>query len=118
MKSKKKLVHIIIGWILVTALAILLFPSQELAQKAEIPHLGQLSSRTIIAPLTFEVPKPPQEFEQEKEKATERIQAVFEYNADETKRALDDLKQSLLKLKITYYFTIFLRKKQENRCFF
>ena len=94
MKSKKKLVHIIIGWILVTALAILLFPSQELAQKAEIPHLGQLSSRTIIAPLTFEVPKPQQEFEQEKEKAAERVQAVFEYNADETKRALDDLKQN------------------------
>ena len=98
MKSKKKLMHIIIGWVLVTALAILLFPSQELAQKAEIPHLGQLSSRTIIAPLTFEVPKPQQEFEQEKEKAAERVQAVFEYNADETKRALDDLKQSLLKL--------------------
>ena len=88
MKSKKKLMHIIIGWVLVTALAILLFPSQELAQKAEIPHLGQLSSRTIIAPLTFEVPKPQQEFEQEKEKAAERGKM---FSTENTVKAVEDM---------------------------
>ena len=98
MRKNKQIVHIILGWILVTALAILLFPTQELAQKAEIPHLGQLSSRTIIAPIKFELPKSSQEIEAEKEKAAERVEAVFEYNADETKRAIDDLKKSLQKL--------------------
>lgn len=98
MRKNKQIVHIILGWILVTTLAILLFPTQELAQKAEIPHLGQLSSRTIIAPIKFELPKSSQEIEAEKEKAAERVEAVFEYNADETKRAIDDLKKSLQKL--------------------
>lgn len=98
MRKNKQIIHIILGWILVTALAILLFPTQELAQKAEIPHLGQLSSRTIIAPIKFELPKSSQEIEAEKEKAAERVEAVFEYNADETKRAIDDLKKSLQKL--------------------
>jgi putative nucleotidyltransferase with HDIG domain len=98
MRKNKQIVHIILGWILVTALAVLLFPTQELAQKAEIPHLGQLSSRTIIAPIKFELPKSSQEIEAEKEKAAERVEAVFEYNADETKRAIDDLKKSLQKL--------------------
>lgn len=98
MRKNKQIIHIILGWILVTALAVLLFPTQELAQKAEIPHLGQLSSRTIIAPIKFELPKSSQEIEAEKEKAAERVEAVFEYNADETKRAIDDLKKSLQKL--------------------
>lgn len=98
MRKNKQIVHIILGWILVTALAVLLFPTQELAQKAEIPHLGQLSSRTIITPIKFELPKSSQEIEAEKEKAAERVEAVFEYNADETKRAIDDLKKSLQKL--------------------
>lgn len=98
MRKNKQIVHIILGWILVTTLAVLLFPTQELAQKAEIPHLGQLSSRTIIAPIKFELPKSSQEIEAEKEKAAERVEAVFEYNADETKRAIDDLKKSLQKL--------------------
>lgn len=98
MKKNKQIIHIIIGWILVSALAILLFPTQELAQKAETPHLGQLSSRTIIAPIKFELPKTTQEIETEKEKAAERIEAVFEYNADETKRAIDELRKYLQKL--------------------
>ncbi len=98
MNNKKRLIYILLGWLLVSILVIFLFPDRNLAQRAEIPHIGQVSTRTIVAPLTFEVPKTPQEIESEKEKNADRINAVFEYNQDETKRALDDLRQNLKKL--------------------
>ena len=49
MKKKQKRIHLAIGWLLITALAILLFPDKNIALQAEHPHLGQLSTRTIVA---------------------------------------------------------------------
>ncbi|MCK9182156.1 MAG: HDIG domain-containing protein [Fibrobacteraceae bacterium] len=98
MKKKSLKPHIIIGWILVTLFAVGLFPDKDLAQKSEIPHLGQISPRTIVAPISFEVPKSAQEIEQEKERAKDKVYAVFEFNHDETARISEDLKQYLTKL--------------------
>lgn len=98
MKMNKNKISIIAGWICISLLAILLFPDKELAQKAETPHLGQMSPRTLIAPISFEVPKTTQELEIERQKASEKVNAVFEFNEDESKRSLDDLKQFLSKV--------------------
>lgn len=98
MTKKKAYIHIGIGAALIILLILFLFPDQELAQRAEIPHLGQVSSRTIVAPIKFEVPKTEQEIEAEKERAADRVNAVFEFNQDETKRALDELRQNMRKL--------------------
>lgn len=98
MTRKKAYIHIGIGAALIILLILFLFPDQELAQRAEIPHLGQVSTRTIVAPIKFEVPKSEQEVETEKERAAERVNAVFEFNQDETKRAVDELRQNLKKL--------------------
>ena len=98
MKMNKNKISIIAGWICISLLAILLFPDKELAQKAETPHLGQISSRTLIAPISFEVPKTAQELEIERQKASEKVNAVFEFNEDESKRSLDVLKQFLSKV--------------------
>ena len=57
-----------------------------------------MSERTIIAPISFEVPKSQQEIDNEKEHAADKVDAVFEYNEDETARINDDLKQYLVKL--------------------
>jgi putative nucleotidyltransferase with HDIG domain len=98
MKKKQKKIHLIIGWIIITAMAIALFPDKNIALQAEHPHLGQLSTRTIISPINFDIPKTQQEIEAERVRAAEKVSAIFEFNADETNRISDDLKQYLHKL--------------------
>lgn len=98
MKKKQKKFHLIIGWILVVAMAIALFPDKNIALQAEHPHLGQLSTRTIISPINFDIPKSKQEIEAERIRAAEKVSAIFEFNADETNRISEDLKQYLHKL--------------------
>lgn len=87
--------HLLLGWFLLSLVTLLLFPNQELALKAETPHLGQTSPRTIIAPISFDVLKNPQELEAEKQKAMDKVHAVFEYNHDETRRIYADIRQTL-----------------------
>ncbi len=87
--------HFLVGWALVVLLAVLLFPDRDLAQKSEIPHLGQISPRTIIAQVSFEVPKSAQEIANEKARAADKVYAVFEFNHDETVRIENDLKSFL-----------------------
>ena len=98
MKKKQMKLHLFIGWLLILGIAFLLFPDKNVAVQAERPHLGQLSTRTIVAPINFEVPKTEQEIEQERNRAAEKINAIFEFNTDESNRIYDDLKQYLSKL--------------------
>ena len=99
MNKKEKKIQLIIGWILLILIAILLFPDKNIALQAERPHLGQLSSRTIVAPFKFEVPKTEQEIQNEKARAAEKVNAIFEFNSDETTRLLRELEQYLKKLE-------------------
>ena len=98
MKKKQKRIHLAIGWILITVLARLLFPDKNIALQAEQPHLGQLSTRTIVSTLKFDIPKSKQEIEVERQRAEEKVNAIFGYNTDETNRISEDLKQYLQKL--------------------
>ncbi|MDY6388333.1 MAG: hypothetical protein SPL21_12735, partial [Fibrobacter sp.] len=98
MKKKKMRIHFIIGWLLVVAAAIFLFPDRNIALQSERPHLGQVSTRTIVAPINFEVPKSEQEIEAEKTRAAEKVNAIFGFNSDETNRVSEDLKSFLHKL--------------------
>ncbi len=98
MKKKKMRIHFIIGWVLVAAAAIFLFPDKNIALQSERPHLGQVSTRTIVAPINFEVPKSEQEIEAEKTRAAEKVNAIFGFNSDETNRVSEDLKLFLHKL--------------------
>ncbi len=90
--------HLFFGCLIVIILGIVLFPDKNLAQKSEVPHLGQISPRTIVAPISFEVPKSAQEIINEKSRAADKVYAVFEYNHDETVRILNDLKSYLSSL--------------------
>ncbi len=98
MKKKQTRLHFIIGWVLVIAAAIFMFPDKNIALQSERPHLGQVSTRTIVAPINFEVPKSEQEIEAEKTRAAEKVNAIFGYNSDETNRVYEDLKSFLHKL--------------------
>ena len=98
MKKKKKKLHLFLGCVLVAAIAIFLFPDKNIAMQADHPHLGQLSTRTIISPINFDIPKSKQEIEIERQRAEEKVSAIFEYNTDETNRISEDLKQYLHKL--------------------
>jgi putative nucleotidyltransferase with HDIG domain len=77
------------------------FPTQDIAQKSELPVLGQSSPRSISAQISFEVPKNAQELEEEIKKAKEKVYPVFEYNADETTRLSENFE--LLMLQIETY---------------
>lgn len=98
MQKKQLKIHLVIGWVLVVAAAIFLFPDKNIALQAERPRLGQVSSRTIVAPINFEVPKSQQEIESEKARAADKVNAIFEFNNDETNRVYEDLKVFLHKL--------------------
>lgn len=99
MNKKEKKIHLFIGWIVLILVAILLFPDKNIALRAERPHLGQLSTRTIVAPFKFEVPKTEQELQTERSRAADKVFAIFEFNSDETSRLLHDLEQYLKKLE-------------------
>ena len=99
MNKKQKKIHLFIGWVILILIAILLFPDKNIALRAERPHLGQLSTRTIVAPFKFEVPKTEQEIQAEKARAAEKVNAIFEFNSDETSRLLRELEQYLKKLE-------------------
>ena len=98
MKKKQKKIHLFIGWIIIATVAIALFPDKNIALQADHPHLGQLSTRTIISPINFDIPKSKQEIEAERARAAEKVNAIFEFNSDETNRISDELKQYLNKL--------------------
>jgi putative nucleotidyltransferase with HDIG domain len=72
------------------ALLMILFPVMDIAQKFELPMIGQSSPRSIIAPISFEVLKNSQELEEEKKKARDKVYPVFEYREETTKKLSDN----------------------------
>ncbi|MCF0216434.1 MAG: HDIG domain-containing protein [Fibrobacteraceae bacterium] len=98
MSKRKMKLHLFIGWMLAVISALLLFPDKNIALNAERPYLGQLSTRTIVSTINFELPKSEQEIATERIKAAEKIKAIFAYDIDESNRIIEDFKQYLHKL--------------------
>jgi len=78
-----------------------LFPTGDIAQKSELPLIGQSSPRSIVAPISFDVLKNSQELEEEKKKARDKVYPVFEYN-EETTQKLSDSFELLMSQIETY----------------
>jgi putative nucleotidyltransferase with HDIG domain len=76
-----------------------LFPTQDLAQKSELPGIGQISPRTYMAQISFDVLKNPQEIEEEKKRAREKVYPVFEYNDEVTKRLSENFEQLISQIE-------------------
>ncbi|MDR2555996.1 MAG: HD domain-containing protein [Fibromonadaceae bacterium] len=97
----KPFFHFVICTIVFTTFTMILFPVRDIAQKSELPMIGQSSTRSIIAPISFEVLKNPQELEEEKKKARDKVYPVFEYNEETTKKLSEDF--NLLMSQIETY---------------
>jgi len=83
---KKASLHFALGAMLFIAAVLFLLPSHNIVQKFELPVIGQSSPRTVIAQISFDVPKSPQELEEDMRRAKDRVYPVFEYNEDATKK--------------------------------
>lgn len=95
MNKQQKKLHLLISWALLAILTIILFPDKNIALQSERPHLGQLSTRTIVAPFKFEVPKTEQEINAEQDRAAGKVNAIFEFNTDATGKIIEDLERYL-----------------------
>jgi len=87
--NNKFLFHFVICTAVFLILIMVLFPTGDIAQKSELPLIGQSSPRSIVAPISFDVLKNPQELEEEKKKAKDKVYPVFEYNEEATKKLSD-----------------------------
>jgi len=65
---------------------IILFPTEDIAHKSELPVIGQSAPRSIVAQISFDVLKSPQELDDEMKKAKDKVQPVFEYSEEATKK--------------------------------
>ncbi|MDR2581726.1 MAG: HDIG domain-containing protein [Fibromonadaceae bacterium] len=97
--NNKSLMHFMLCATAFTLFVLLLLPSKELAHKSELPMLGQSSPRSIVAQLSFDVPKNHQELEEEMKRARDRVLPVFEYNDDDTKRITDRFELLMSQIK-------------------
>jgi len=84
--NNKNSLHFYFCAVLFVISVLILFPTQDIAYKTELPVVGQSSPRSIIAKISFDIPKNPQELEEEMKKAKEKVHPVFQYNDDITKR--------------------------------
>jgi putative nucleotidyltransferase with HDIG domain len=78
-----------------------LFPTYDIAQKSELPAEGQRSQRTYIAQIAFDVLKNPQEMEEEKKRAMEKVHPVFQYNEEATRKLSESFEQLMSQI-VTY----------------
>jgi len=82
----KTFFHFIFCSVIFTVSAIILFPTEDIAHKSELPVLGQSAPRSIVAQISFDVLKNPQELEDEMKRAKDKVQPVFEYSDEATKK--------------------------------
>ncbi|MCL2284432.1 MAG: HDIG domain-containing protein [Fibromonadales bacterium] len=102
--NNKSFINFAIVTVIFAVSVLALFPTQDIAHKSDLPIVGQLSPHSIIAQISFEVPKNPQELEEEMKKAKEKVHPVFQYNEDITKKLSENFE--LLMSQIETYKTL------------
>ncbi|MCL2208167.1 MAG: HDIG domain-containing protein [Fibromonadales bacterium] len=97
--NNKSFIHFTTCTAIFVVSVLILFPTQDIAQKTELPVLGQSSPRSIIAKISFDIPKNQQELEEEMKKAKEKVHPVFQYDEDVTKRLSENFEQLLAQIE-------------------
>jgi len=82
----KSFFHFIFCALIFAISAVFLFPTEDIAHKSELPVIGQSAPRSIVAQISFDVLKSPQELEEEMKRAKDKVQPVFEYSEESTKK--------------------------------
>jgi len=97
--NNRSFIHFAISAIVFVVSVLFLFPTKDIAQKSELPVLGQSSPRSIYAQVSFEVPKNAQELEEEIKKAKEKVYPVFKYDKDTTKKLSENFEQLMSQIE-------------------
>jgi len=86
----KSFFHFILCSMVFAISAIILFPTEDIAQKSELPVIGQSAPRSIVAQISFDVLKNQQELEDEMKRAKDKVLPVFEYSDEATKKLAEN----------------------------
>jgi cyclic-di-AMP phosphodiesterase PgpH len=92
-------IHALIGIFFLLLIAQISLPPHNTPLESEKPKLGEISERTIIAPITFDIPKPAAELEKEREQAKLRVDAIFNYDEDKSQAMINELDTLLERIK-------------------
>ena len=74
------------------------FPVSLTEPPLDIPEVGEIAKKTVIAPFTFDVEKTPQVLERERKEAGAKVLLVLDFNQDavrQIRRKFNDLKNEL-----------------------
>jgi cyclic-di-AMP phosphodiesterase PgpH len=79
----------------------LFFPVKTVEFKAQIPREGDVSTITVVSPITFEIPKNSRQFTQEQQIAAERVLPIFVMDEEITQQIWIDFRQ--FRRKVSQY---------------
>ena len=97
--NNKSFFHFLICSAIFAAAVVVLFPTEDIAQKSELPVIGQSAPRSIIAQISFEVLKNQEELEDEMKRAKDKINPVFEYNEEATKKLSENFEELMTQVE-------------------
>lgn len=92
-------VQLLLGWLVLSLLALILFPRPDIAYQAQIPRLGEISTKPYISPVSFEVPKSPDQLKQEQDSARSTVLPVFDYQSSKTQEIMADFEMTLQSIR-------------------
>jgi putative nucleotidyltransferase with HDIG domain len=92
--------------------AMFFFPRQDYSVQAEVPHVGEIARETIVATVTFDIPKSTAELEKERKNARDGVSAYFEYNEDRSNEIKERFDTLLANIK--EYSLLLVRLQNES----
>jgi putative nucleotidyltransferase with HDIG domain len=66
---------------------VVFFPVSLTEPPLDVPDLGEIAKKTVIAPFTFDVEKTPQELDRERKEACAKVLLVLDFNQDALRQA-------------------------------
>ena len=78
--------HFLVSLILIYLASLVLLPVSDIKSKSEVPQVGEVAQQTVIAPVTFDIPKSPKQLQEEQSLAKEQVLLVFAHDKDRTEQ--------------------------------
>lgn len=88
LRIKSRKLNLLLAFLVVLISAYLFIPSEEIKVKADIPKVGEISKRTILSPITFNLKKSSTNLERERNLARDRVLAIFDYDLEITENTI------------------------------
>jgi putative nucleotidyltransferase with HDIG domain len=91
-----------------------LFPNSNQELKSEFPKPGETAQYSILSPITFDIPKTPEELKEDKQRARKKVLPLFEWNEDIENQTLESLETLLKNIKTYAQATSVLNSKLDS----